>query len=83
MRKPLAYQEIDGVKKEISAEYVLNPKSEIENPKSRSASFQIAGYDTSRPLVIDLESEFGNLYLAMSSMTIRRALAMILIPQRK
>ena len=50
MHKPLVYQEVAGVKKEISAAFVLNP---IENPKLASVGFQVASYDGSRPLVID------------------------------
>ena len=45
MRKPVVYQEQDGVKQEIAGNYVLNGEGEI--------SFDIAAYDTSRPLVID------------------------------
>jgi hypothetical protein len=55
MHTPLVYQEITGVRKEISAAYILNgnPKSKIENPKSRTVGFQVASYDVSKPLVID------------------------------
>jgi hypothetical protein len=55
LRKPLVYQEIGGVRKEISAAYVLdpNPKSKIANPKSASVGFQVASYDASKPLIID------------------------------
>jgi hypothetical protein len=53
MHKPLAYQVVNGVRKEISGSYVLNSKSAIKNPTSRSVSFQVATYDRSRPLVID------------------------------
>ncbi|MBI2985821.1 MAG: SBBP repeat-containing protein, partial [Deltaproteobacteria bacterium] len=61
-RRPVVYQEIDGVKKQILGSYVLNPKSKIENrsteahdrsPKSLSVGFQVAAYDHARPLVID------------------------------
>jgi hypothetical protein len=53
MHKPFVYQEIAGVRKEIPGEYVLNTKSKIASPKSLSVGFQIAAYDTSKPIVID------------------------------
>lgn len=58
--KPLVYQEIDGVRKEISAAYVLNPdsepvtlKSEFKIPKSQAVGFQVAAYNLDKPLIID------------------------------
>jgi hypothetical protein len=45
MHKPIIYQEIDGVRKSIDGGYVLK--------ESQEASFQVAAYDTARPLVID------------------------------
>ena len=63
LRKPHIYQEVAGVRKEISGGYVLNPKPKIasdltiQNPKSEiengTIGFQVASYDTSKPLVID------------------------------
>lgn len=44
-RKPLIYQEVDGVRQEIAGRYELKDKDKV--------SFQIAAYDVSRPLVID------------------------------
>ena len=43
--KPFAYQEVAGVNKEIPGRYVINQRHEI--------SFDLAEYDTSKPLVID------------------------------
>jgi len=43
--KPRIYQEIDGSRCEISGGYSFKNKQEV--------SFEIAAYDTSRPLVID------------------------------
>jgi hypothetical protein len=43
--KPLVYQEADGVKKEISGSYVIGRRNQV--------SLRIAGYDPSKPLVID------------------------------
>ncbi|MCI0387309.1 MAG: SBBP repeat-containing protein [Acidobacteria bacterium] len=45
MRKPVVYQEKDGVKQEIAGSYALTGEREI--------AFEIAAYDTTRPLVID------------------------------
>jgi hypothetical protein len=44
-RKPVVYQEVNGVRTEIGADYVVDG--------SREVSFEIAAYDTSKPLVID------------------------------
>lgn len=43
--KPIAYQEVDGIKKEISCRFIVKGKCEI--------GFQVAGYDITKPLVID------------------------------
>src|SRR5438445_703660 len=44
-RKPVIYQEVGGVRKEIPGGYVLSGPQQV--------SFQLAAYDQSRPLVID------------------------------
>jgi hypothetical protein len=44
-RRPLIYQEIDGVKIEVSGGYIIREKSRI--------GFEVAKYDRERPLVID------------------------------
>src|SRR6266480_7805373 len=44
-RKPLVYQEINGARHEVAARYVLKDKL--------SAGFEVAQYDTTKPLVID------------------------------
>ncbi len=44
-RKPVAYQETDGARQEVAADYVLKGGREV--------AFQLGDYDTSRPLVID------------------------------
>lgn len=43
--KPIVYQEIDGVRTQIDGGYVLTGAKRV--------GFQLAAYDTSRPLVID------------------------------
>jgi len=53
LRKPLVYQEIDGIRQEISGAYVLNRESKTENLKLESVGFQLASYDASKPLIID------------------------------
>ncbi len=71
MHAPVSYQEIDGVRHEIASRYVLRggPKSEIQSPKSESATldighstldsseksvgFEVDAYDPASPLVID------------------------------
>lgn len=52
-RKPFVYQEIAGFKKEIAGAYILNAKSDNENPKSRMVGFQLAAYDITQPVIID------------------------------
>ncbi|MFS8086668.1 MAG: SBBP repeat-containing protein, partial [Acidobacteriota bacterium] len=44
-RKPFAYQEVDGLKREIASRYVLAGK--------RDVGFELGEYDTSKPLMID------------------------------
>jgi hypothetical protein len=44
-RKPVIYQEVDGVRREIAGGYVIKGR--------RQVGFQVAAYDGSRPLVID------------------------------
>src|SRR5712692_9912408 len=45
LRKPVVYQEVAGVRKEIAGRYVLRGKRQI--------SFEVAAYDASKPLIID------------------------------
>jgi hypothetical protein len=44
-RKPIVYQEINGERKNLEGRYVLQGKQQV--------GFQVARYDTSRPLIID------------------------------
>jgi hypothetical protein len=44
-RKPVIYQEVDGVRTAIPGGYLLNGPSQV--------SFQVAAYDHTRPLIID------------------------------
>jgi hypothetical protein len=43
--KPVLYQEVNGVRREVSGGYLLKDRDQI--------AFQVAAYDASRPLVID------------------------------
>ena len=45
LHKPLVYQEVAGVRREISGAYVLNGGGQV--------SFQVAAYHASQPLIID------------------------------
>ena len=45
LRKPLIYQETDGVRQEVDGGYVLQGEQKV--------GFQVAAYDLSKPLVID------------------------------
>ncbi len=44
-RKPVAYQEVDGVRREVASGYALKDKREV--------GFELGEYDHTRPLVID------------------------------
>jgi hypothetical protein len=44
-RKPVAYQEVDGSRREITSRYALKDKQEV--------GFELGEYDRTRPLVID------------------------------
>jgi hypothetical protein len=44
-RKPLIYQEVDGVRKEVAGGYVLK--------SGKRVGFEVAAYDASLPLIID------------------------------
>ncbi|HEY3128664.1 MAG TPA: HYR domain-containing protein [Acidobacteriota bacterium] len=44
-RKPTVYQEIDGIRREVSGSYVVEGKHRLR--------FRVADYDSSKPLVID------------------------------
>jgi hypothetical protein len=45
LRRPYAYQEVNGTKRETRGHYVMKKKNEV--------GFRIASYDRSRPLIID------------------------------
>ncbi len=45
LHKPLVYQHVDGVQREVAGAYVVN--------RQRQVSFQVAAYDASQPLIID------------------------------
>ncbi|MGE0820512.1 MAG: SBBP repeat-containing protein [Candidatus Binatia bacterium] len=49
--KPFVYQEENGTRKQIAGSYLLSPAD--SGTPTPSVSFQIAAYDTSKPLVID------------------------------
>ncbi|HYP25858.1 MAG TPA: SBBP repeat-containing protein [Blastocatellia bacterium] len=44
-RKPVAYQEVDGARREVEARYVIKGKGRV--------GFKVGEYDASKPLVID------------------------------
>ena len=45
LEKPLVYQDVNGVRKEVAGNYVLRGDSKI--------AFVVGGYDSTRPLVLD------------------------------
>jgi hypothetical protein len=50
MKKPFVYQEREGRREEVVAEYVLVPH---DSPVSRRVAFKLGAHDPGRPLVID------------------------------
>ncbi len=50
LKKPLVYQEINGTKQMIAAQYVVHSQDRIAGIQ---VGVQVAVYDTSRPLIID------------------------------
>ena len=50
VRKPLVYQEVNGTKQLIAAQYVLHGKDRVAGIQ---VGVQVAAYDVSRPLIID------------------------------
>ncbi len=59
LKKPLIYQETDGIKKEISGQYILYPTSIAEDSTPHSVAFQLASYDPAKALVIDPGLEYS------------------------
>ena len=61
LNKPFIYQDIDGRRETVSGRYVLHSRTEKESPlpapedrgEEVPIGFELAGYDRSRPLVID------------------------------
>ncbi|MBI4489335.1 MAG: SBBP repeat-containing protein [Deltaproteobacteria bacterium] len=56
LRKPFIYQEIAGSRQEIIGNYVLVPSPDKAREKGKDGyqiGFQLAAYDTSKPLIID------------------------------
>jgi uncharacterized repeat protein (TIGR01451 family) len=45
LSRPLVYQEIDGVRRDVAGEFILGPKGDV--------GIHVAAFDPSRPLVID------------------------------
>jgi len=53
LSKPVVYQEVDGVRQEISGAYILTPHSSLRTPHSQEVAFALAAYDPTRTLVVD------------------------------
>ncbi|HEY9422410.1 MAG TPA: SBBP repeat-containing protein, partial [Thermoanaerobaculia bacterium] len=49
-RRPVSYQEVDGVRREVTSRYRLQPSGE---GFERRVGFEVGAYDVTRPLVID------------------------------
>jgi hypothetical protein len=65
-RKPVIYQEVDGLKKEIAGRYVIRGSYQV--------GFKVAKYDMSKPLVIDPVMVYST-YLGGSSEDIGQGIA--------
>jgi len=55
LRKPVVYQEVDGVRKRVDGTYVLLPReySRAKRGRLRNVGIRVAHYDRRRPLVVD------------------------------
>ncbi len=53
LRKPIIYQQINGVREEIAGGSTVSPPSTIEGPHSQLVGFHLASYDATKPVVID------------------------------
>src|SRR5215203_1006127 len=51
-QKPIAYQTIDGTRREIEVKYGIDEQSQIANRKSQ-ISFALGAYDKTQPLTVD------------------------------
>lgn len=75
---PRIYQQVDGRRQAIAGGYKLLGPAAIENPKSKIqrqlVAFELAGYDASKPLVIDPELVYAT-YFGGSSETDIKAIA--------
>jgi beta-propeller repeat-containing protein len=65
-RKPVAYQEVDGSRREVASRYALRGKQEVV--------FELGEYDHARPLVIDPVVAYST-YLGGSSGELANAIA--------
>ena len=66
LQKPLVYQQVDGVRREISGAYVLNGR--------RQVGFEVAAYDASKPLIIDPVLRYST-YLGGSTLDLGSSIA--------
>jgi hypothetical protein len=64
LHKPLVYQEIDGVRQEVFGQFVLldSQDSTLRAQDSQIVGFQVAAYDTSKPLIIDPVLEYSTYF---------------------
>jgi hypothetical protein len=66
LRKPVVYQQVNGVRKEIAGRYLFRGKRQI--------SFEVAAYDAGEPLIIDPVLSYST-YLGGSSSDVGHAIA--------
>jgi hypothetical protein len=66
-RKPMIYQEVEGVRQKISGGYVLNGNDQV--------AIHVSAYDRNRPLVIDPAVLFYSTYLGASAIDLGSAIA--------
>jgi uncharacterized protein (TIGR03437 family) len=60
MRKPVAYQELNGARRQIESHYILlDDQSAIRNP---TVGFQIGDYETNETLIIDPVLDYSTFY---------------------
>jgi hypothetical protein len=57
-RKPLVYQEVNGVRREVAGTYLLR-NTQHAAPDASQIGFQVASYDVTKPLIIDPVLEYS------------------------
>jgi len=70
LRKPVIYQEANGVRHKVAAGYSITPHSVLRTPHSAEIGFELAAYDAALPLVIDPVLVYSTYFSAGSAIAV-------------